>query len=138
MSFLKNKFWLIIVFTTLVVAALYGMPQLLIWKKLHGLDRPYKVIQLTHHSDEAYGHIPIAREIYDGHFSPGDLFFNFNSDRPSLFGPFPLPYALMAFFIYLMGGDINLAYILAHFIIPPILFLLFYFFGYVLTQKKMW
>ncbi len=132
----RLPFWVVILLLSFLVGVLYAAPQFLIWENLRGLGQEYMVIQLTHHSDEAYGHMPIAREIYDGHFPPGDLFFNNHS--PSLFGPFPLPYILMAFFIYMAGGNINLAYNLAHVFIPPVLFILFYWLGYVLTRDKLW
>ena len=44
----------------------------------------------------------------------------------------------MAAFIYLFKGNINQAYIASHFVIPPILFLLFFFLGKVLIKNNLW
>lgn len=111
-------------------------PELLIWKKLNDLGRPYVAIQLTHHGDEAYGTISRFREIYDGHFPPGDLYLDPGAATP--FGPFQIMPLLMAGFIYLFGGNINAAYIFATFILSPILFLIFYWLGKVITGDKIW
>ncbi len=118
----------------LLVGILYVTPELLIWNKLHSLGKPYVAIQLTHHGDEAYGTISRFREIYDGHFPPGDLYFEGNSVTP--FGPFQIMPLLMAAFIYLFGGNINLSYLFATFLLSPILFLLFYWLGKVITGNK--
>jgi len=131
-----KRFWWAIVGGAVLVGLLYGLPQFLIWKKLSSENKAYQVIQLTHHSDEAYGHIGFAREIYDGHFPPGDLFFN--QKTPSLFSPFPIPYMLMAFFIWIFNGSVNAAYTAAHFVVPGILFCLFVWLGYVLTRSRLW
>lgn len=108
----------------------------MIWNKLHSLGKPYVAIQLTHHGDEAYGTISRFREIYDGHFPPGDLYLDVNTPTP--FGPLQIMPLLMAEFIYLFGGNINASYIAATFLLPPILFLLFYYLGKIITGKRNW
>ncbi len=136
MTFFKNNFWLVLILSSFLVGALYSLPQFLIWKNLYDSGQEYAVIQLTHHSDEAYGHMPIAREIYDGRFPPSDLYFN--QKTPSLFGPFPIPYMLMAFFIWLFHGNINAAYTGIHFVAPAFLFVLFVWLGLVITRRQSW
>ncbi len=136
MAFIKNNFWLVLMLTSFLVGILYVAPQFLIWHKLNQLEMPYVVIQLSHHSDEAYGGVARYREIYDGRFPPNDLYFDSNS--PSLFGPFPVPMILMSLFVFLTDGDMNLSYLLPHLIIPPFLFLLFYLLWQKVLKDKMW
>ena len=121
---------------TVLVGVLYVTPELLIWKKLNDLGKPFVLIQLTHHGDEAYGTISRFREIYEGHFPPGDLYFDGQSATP--FGPFQIMPLLMAGFIYLFGGNINLSYLAATFILPPVIFLLFYFLGKVISGNRVY
>ena len=136
MSKSDKKFKILIIITAVLVGLLYVLPQFLIWYNLSNLNQPYIMMQLSHHSDEAYGGIARYREIYDGHFPPDDLYFD--SNNPSLFGPFPVPMILMSLFIFLTGGDINLLYLLSHLIIPPILFLLFYLLWRKVLKDKLW
>lgn len=131
-----KHFWWIVLASAVLVGLLYGLPQFLIWKKLRDVGKPYLVIQLTHHSDEAYGHIGFAREIYDGHFPPGDLYFS--EKVPAFFGTSPIPYIFMAFFIWLFHGNVNAAYTAAHFVVPGVLFCLFVLLGYTLTRSRLW
>lgn len=129
--------WLVIVAViALLVGILYALPQFFIWKNLKSIGLDYEVIQLTHHSDEAYGTWSRFREIYDGHFVPGDLYFGENNNTP--FGPFQILPMLMAGFLYVFNGNTNAAYIASRFILPIILFYLFYLLGLVLTKDKLW
>lgn len=136
MTFISKNFKWFLVLAALGIGVLYVAPQLLIWRSLEKAGQPYVVIQLTHHSDEAYGHMAFAREIYDGRFPPGDLYFS--EKTPSLFSPFPIPYMLMAFFIWLFHGSVNAAYTAAHFVIPAVLFCLFVWLGLVVTRRQSW
>src|SRR3989344_2534043 len=83
---------------------------------------------------EAHGTISRFREIYDGHFPPGDLFLDINAATP--FGPLQFMPLLMAGFIYLFGGNINASYLFATFILVQIVFLLFYWLGKVITGSR--
>ncbi len=135
-SVLKNKFTWLLIGLALFVGVLYVAPELLIWKKLADQGRPYVLSQLTHHGDEAYGTFSRFREIYDGHFPPGDLYFDSQAVTP--FGPFQIMPLLMAGFIYMTSGDINTAYLLATFLLAPILFLLFYWLGKIISGNKIY
>jgi len=121
----------------LSVGILYVTPELLIWRKLASLDKPFVLIQLTHHGDEAYGTISRFREIYEGHFPPGDLYLD-DANAPTPFGPFQIMPALMAGFIALFGGNINVSYLAATFILSSIIFLLFYWLGKVITKNRLY
>jgi len=133
---LKDRFTWLLVGIALVVGILYVAPELLIWNKLASLDKPFVLIQLTHHGDEAYGTISRFREIYDGHFPPGDLYLDSNAPTP--FGPLQIMPALMAGFIALFGGNINVSYLVATFVLSPIVFLLFYWLGKVVTKNRLY
>ncbi len=130
----QNRFNWPLIGLAVLVGALYVAPELLIWKKLSELNKPFVLIQLTHHGDEAYGTVSHYREIYDGHFPPGDLYLGDNAATP--FGPFPIMPLLMAGFVYLFGGNINISYLAATFVLAPIVFLLFYWLGKVITGQK--
>lgn len=120
----------------MLIGILYVAQELLIWNKLHNLGKPYVAIQLTHHGDEAYGTISRFREIYDGHFPPGDLYLDANAPTP--FGPLQITPLLMAGFIALFGGNINISYLAATFILAPIIFLLFYWLGKIITKNRLY
>lgn len=134
-TILSNKFNWFLLGLALLIGVLYVAPELLIWNKLHSLDKPYVAIQLTHHGDEAYGTISLFREIYDGHFPVGDLYFDRNAPSPL---STQISALLMAGFIYLFGGNINISYLFATFILAPVLFLLFYWLGRVITGDKIY
>lgn len=130
----QNRFNWLLIGLVILVGVLYVAPELLIWNKLHSLGKPYVAIQLTHHGDEAYGTISRFREIYDGHSLPGDLYFDEDAVTP--FGPFQIMPLLMASFIYLFGGNINVSYLAATFFLTPLVFLLFYWLGKVITGRR--
>lgn len=117
------------------VGVLYVSPELLIWKKLNDLGKPYVAIQLTHHGDEALGTISRFREIYDGHFLTGELYLDKNA--PPVFGPIQIMSWLMAGFIFLFKGNINASYLFATFVLPPVIFLLFYWLGKVISSSRL-
>ena len=131
---LKNKFRLLLICLAILVGVLYVAPELLIWKKLRELGKPYVAIQLTHHGDEALGTVSRYREIYDGHFPPGDLFLDNNTATP--FGPLQFMPLLMAVFIYIFKGNINVSYLAATFVLAPVVFLLFCWLGKAITNNR--
>lgn len=135
-TFLSDKFTWLLITVAILVGVLYVAPELLIWNKLASLDKPYVAIQLTHHGDEALGTISRFREIYDGHFPPGDLFLDSNASTP--FGPVPIMPLLGAGFIALFGGDLNVSYLAMTFLLAPIVFLLIYWLGKVITGNRLY
>ena len=130
----QNKFSWLLVGLALLVGVLYVTPELLIWKKLNSLNKPYVAIQLTHHGDEAQGTVSRFREIYDGHLLTGELYLDKNA--PPVFGPLQIMSFLMAGFIWLFGGNINVSYLAATFVFAPMVFLLFYWLGKVITNSR--
>lgn len=135
MTFLGKNFYPLLILTAVLVGILYSAPQFLIWKSLHNLGKPYLVIQLSHHGDEAHGTFSRYHEAYEGHLPPQEM--HFDERLPSPFSPLPIPEFIMAAFLFLFNGDNNSAYDVAHFFLPPILFLLFYFLGQTVTQNRL-
>lgn len=136
LAILKNKFTCLVAATSILVGILYIAPQILIWGNLSNLGKPYVAVQMNIRSDEANGGLAMYREIYEGHLVPDDLFLDINAPTPFL--GFELPSLIMGFFIFLFKGNINQAYLASHFVIPPLIFLLFFFLGWVLTKDKLW
>ncbi len=130
----KNKFVWLLAGLAVLVGVLYVTPELLIWRKLASEGKPFVLIQATHHGDESQGTVSRFREIYDGHFPPGDLYLD--SNAPSLFGPIQVMPFLMAVFLFICGGNTNVSYLLATFVLSPIVFLLFYWLGKVITGNR--
>ncbi len=125
---------LIIVLCVLLVGIVNIAPQLLIWKKLSDAGKPYLALNYLTTNDELKIYSARAREIYDGHFPPNDIF----SDKQ---GPTPfnaLPSLLMAGMIYLFRGNMNLAYLGAQFLFSGLFFLVFYFVGWFLWKSRSW
>ena len=133
---LKNKFSYLLVGTAIFVGFLYIAPQILLWKNLSELGKPYVAVQMGTRADEASGGMAMYREIYEGHLMPDDLFLDIKSPTPFL--GFEFPSLIMATFLYIFGGNINQAYLASHFVILPILFLLFFFLGKTLIKDNLW
>ncbi len=133
---LKEKFWfgVVIVALAIVVATLYAAPQLLIRSQIHSLGQDFVLSQFTSLDDGGDVYFQFAREVVDGHFPPGDLFFAGNI--PNLFPPIP---PLLLAGLVVLFKDINFAYIAANFIFSGILFLLFYVLGMlVFGKRRLW
>lgn len=130
----KNKFFLLVLASAILVGILYSAPQVLIWNKLKSLDKPYLAMQYTTFNDEVKGEIAKAREIFDGHFPPSELSF---APRGITFTPF-IPYLLFGFLIFAANGSINLAFILANFIFASLIFAAVYLLGKIVIGNRWW
>lgn len=131
---LKNRFHFLVFGCALLVGLLYVGPHLLIRSALVGNGQPYVLIQDANYSDEINAYAPRAREVYDGHWPAGDVYFE--SNLPSVFPA--LPSLFMGSFIYLAGGNINFAYLAALFVFTGAIFLLFYWLAKILVGNKWW
>lgn len=130
-TFSRNT--LIVVLLAVLVGIFYSAPQFLIWQNLSAANEQYVGVQLHATPDVAHFYMPRAREVYDGHLWPGDLFFD--EGRLPLN---PAPPLLMGGFIALFGGNVNAAYIAAMFFFSALIFLVFYFLGKVITKSNLW
>lgn len=132
-----NRWRYIIIGSAILVGVLYAAPQFFIKQNLEASGKPFVLNQFTELSDEGYFYLQHAREVYDGHFPPKDFFLDPALQRPSIFNI--VPPTIFAGFIWLAGGDINAAYIIANLVIVPILFLLLYFIGqYIFKKNNIW
>lgn len=132
---LKSKHYFIgLCLLTILVGLLYILPPLFVWRYINNFDEPFILAQLETYKDEIKDYLPRAREVYDGHFSPKDAYFE--EQRPTVLNP--LPSLLFSLFIFLFKGDINLAYLGAQFFLSGLIFLLFYFLGRCLFESKLW
>ena len=91
----------LVCFLSLVVGILFIGPPLAIGNYFNNHDHEFVLSQLKTYRDEVYTYVPRAREIYDGHFPPSDIF----SDKP---GPTPLnalPPLIFALFLFFLNGN---------------------------------
>ncbi len=129
----SRNFWLVSFFSILV-GLLYILPPIFVWNTFVQRDEPFVLAQLSTYKDELTVYLPRAREIYDGHFPPADLYFD--DQKPTVMNP--LPSLFFSFFIYLFDGNMNLAYLGAQFIFGSIIFALFYLVTFQLTNSQRW
>ncbi len=130
-----NYIWIaVLVLATILVGSLSVTPQLLIKQAVEATGRTFVLNQFLRLHDGGDGYFQFAREVADGHFPPADLFFDYSSP-----GMYPsLPPLILGFFISLFG-DITNGYLTALFVIPAILFLLFYGIGLIIFERtKLW
>ena len=121
----------LVIFSSLLVGALYVAPPLVIAGHLRSHGAPYILSLENSRNDLAY--LTWAREIYDGHFPPDDPF----SEKSPPIIQNPVPSAILAGFLALAGGRIVPAYLLALFIFSQINFLMFYWLGRRLTGSAL-
>lgn len=126
----KLKLFLLV--SALLVGILYIAPPLLV--RYH-LEKDGRVFALNYevYRDELL-YLSRAREVYDGHFPPSDL--HFDEQPPTVQNP--LPSLLMAGFMKLYNGNPTKAFLLAQFVFPAIIFLLFYLLGKTLFESNLW
>lgn len=132
---MTNKaFWLVILISALAVGLLYALPQIFIKLQVNESGNDFILSQFTYLHDGGDVYIQFAREVVDGHFPPGDLFFS--ERKPNIYPP--LPPLILAGVIALFK-DVNTSYIAANFIFGAILFVMFYFLGLAVFEKnKLW
>lgn len=118
--------------SSLITGLLYILPPLIISKHLGAVDQVF-VLNYNIHRDELI-YMSRAREIYDGHWPPADP--HFSQKTPTVLNP--VPSFIMASAIRLFQGNPNQAYLAMIFIIPAILFLLFFWLGRYLFNDFRW
>ena len=127
------------IFLFLLVAVLVGFlyigPPLMISKNFKDSGNEFILAQYKTYRDSLQAYLPRAREIYDGHFPPAELY----GDDPS--APTVqnlLPSLFFAGFLYLFKGNLNFAYLGAQFFFSAVIFLLLCFLGWLLWRSKVW
>ncbi|MBI2454035.1 MAG: hypothetical protein HYV54_00440 [Parcubacteria group bacterium] len=127
-----KKKTLVLVISSLVVGLTYILPPLIIAQHLQGAEQPF-VLNYNIHRDELI-YMSRAREIYDGHWPPVDL--HFKEQTPTVLNAFPS--FIMAQTLKLFHGNPNTAYLAIIFIVPAILFLIFFWLGRYLFDSFGW
>lgn len=122
----NRKFVILLIALAVVVGLLHVAPSVLVAKKLSSLGQPFVLLQLANHSDEVHGYVPRARDVYEGKFPP----------EPRLF-PW-LTSFFLSIFIFLAGGNINLAYLSAVFFFSALIFISFFFLIQAFLKDKKW
>ena len=126
------KFKIFLILSALLVGILYTGPQLLVKWHLGKNGREF-ALNFEVYRDELF-YLSRAREVYDGHFPPSDLYFD--EQKPTVQNP--IPSLILGGLIGIFGGDVVTAYLIAEFIFAPLIFLLFYFLGKQLFKDPVW
>lgn len=131
MNFLaKHK---IVILIAILVGLLYIGPSLVVWKNFRESGDRFISMQHKKNSAELQQYLSRAREIYDGHFPPSEIY----GSEPAPTVQNALPSALFASFIFLFNGNINLAYLGALFLFSAIIFILFYCLGQIMFSSRL-
>jgi hypothetical protein len=122
-NFLKRQ--KLIIFLSVLVGLLYIGPSLMVWKNFDESGLRFVSIQHKKNSPEIQQYLSRAREIYDGHFPPAEIY----GSQPAVTMQNPFPSTLFSGFLFLFGGNVNLAHLTALFLFSAIIFVLFYLLG---------
>ena len=128
----KNYFFVFIL--ALIVGLFNIFPSLLIWGYLDHSGGEFLLMQQSGYRDEFFQYLPRAREVFDGHWPPRNIFSGVNGPSPLN----PLPSALFSPFLFLFNGNLNWAYLSAQFVFAVIIFLLFFWLGWAMVRSKLW
>lgn len=123
-----------LLFLALIVGTLSVLPAFFIWRGLSESENTFLLMQQNVYRDEFFQYMPRAREVFDGHWPPRNIFSGTNGPTPLN----PLPSALFSPFLFLFNGNLNWAYISAQFVFAIIIFLLFFWLGWVMVRSKLW
>lgn len=122
----------LIIFLAILVGLLYIGPSLMVWKNFYESGEQFVSIQHKKNSPEIQQYLSRAREIYDGHFPPAEIY----GSQDAITVQNPLPSTLFAGFLFLFSGNVNLAHILSLFLFSAIIFVLFYWLGQVMFKNR--
>lgn len=112
----------------------YTLPPFLVWRDLASNGEPFLLANLQSYKDEMTVYLPKAREVYDGHFPPTDVYSG--ETGPSVLGI--VPSVLFAPFLFLFDGDLNWAYLAAQFFFSGLIFLIFFWLGNLFFKSRRW
>ncbi|MEK7674084.1 MAG: hypothetical protein AAB371_02735 [Patescibacteria group bacterium] len=129
----KRRF--IIILSVFLVGFLHIGPPLAVHFFMSTIDMPFVLNHGVHRDELSYA--SRAREIYDGHFPPSDLYFDEQLPNISNISN-PLPSLIFSGFIWLSSGNITTAYLITLFIFSGMTFLFFYFLGRHIFSSFFW
>ena len=122
---------LTVIGSSLLVGILYILPPLVIKQQLETKEQSF-ILNYAVHRDELI-YMNRAREIYDGHWPPVDLYFD-DQGKTVLNA---IPSSIMATFLTIFNGNVVTSYLAAIFIFSSITFLLFFLLGNILFNRSM-
>ena len=126
MSKLSIYYELAFVFlVALLVGWLYVGPPLMVRKNFIDSGHEFILTQYKTYRDSMHVYLPRAREVYDGHYPPAELYDSSESGKQSTIQNL-LPTTLFAAFVFLFEGNVDYAYLGAQFLFAGIIFTLFY------------
>lgn len=132
MKFDYYKFALVSILFAIIIGALYSAPQFFIRNFLeNNLKVDFVTRPFISMADGGDAYFQFARNFSVGNFPSGDLFFN--NSKPNVY-PL-LPPVFLGSLIKLTSGNVSSAYILANFIFPAVLFLIFVITGLAVFRK---
>lgn len=117
----------------LLVGVLYIGPTISIKKQFEKSGYSFVLAQYKTYRDSLQAYLPRAREIYDGHFPPAELYGPVNGATIQN----SIPSVLFSLFIFLFS-NINFAYLGAQFVFSGIIFIFLYVLGRFLFNSKTW
>ncbi|MBI2453960.1 MAG: hypothetical protein HYV54_00045 [Parcubacteria group bacterium] len=126
---------LILIFlSSLLVGWLYVGPPVMIRKNFIDSGHEFVLTQYKTYRDSMHVYLPRAREVYDGHYPPAELY----DSNKGLTIQNLLPTTLFAAFVFLFEGNIDYAYLGAQFLFIGVIFALFYILGRILFNSRVW
>lgn len=134
LKFLTDRKFAVVILTAVLVGLIYSLTPLMVWKHFHDSGERFVLAQFKTYRDSLYTYLPRAREIYDGHFPPGEIFASKQAPTVQNF----LPTLLFSAFIFLFRGNMNLAYLGAQFFFSGIIFIILYLLGWILWRSRPW
>ncbi|MDP3800219.1 MAG: hypothetical protein Q8Q90_02230 [bacterium] len=120
---------LTIIASSLLVGILYILPPFLIKQQFEVTGQPFVLNYVIHRDELIY--MNRAREVYDGHWPPVDLYFD-DQGKTVLNA---LPSLIMATFLTIFDGNVVTSYLTAIFIFSIAIFLLFFLLGNILFNR---
>ncbi|MEK7629046.1 MAG: hypothetical protein AAB394_00800 [Patescibacteria group bacterium] len=121
---------LVIAGSSILVGILYILPPLVIKQQFEAKEQPF-VLNYAIHRDELI-YMNRAREIYDGHWPPVDIYFD-DQGKTVLNA---IPSLIMTTFLTVFDGNVVTSYLSAVFIFSLIIFLLFFLLGRILFNRS--
>ena len=122
---------------SLLVGGLYIGPPLMVRKNFIGSGHEFVLAQYKTYRDSMHVYLPRAREIYDGHYPPAELYDSDKSSKQLTIQNL-LPTTLFAALVFLFEGNVDYAYLGAQFLFAGIIFSLFYVLGRILFSSRAW
>ena len=133
---MNNK--LVISLLIILVSAIYGLPNIILFNKL---GQNYNPLVISGDSriarDEAFAYAPEVNYILKGHFFLKDAYVAEYSNYPTPFMGESAPSLVFALLAKLTGSVEN-AFIAADFIFPPIIFVLLYIITNIFIKNKLY